>query len=89
MTSQTPTISWHRVQDSKDNDYEKADSKEYHQLYLNYSVTGMLEIIVQYSNSACEKLSSVVYTGEPSFTVRMQTIPHVHMYVIASLFYSS
>ena len=66
MTSQTPTVSWHRVQDSEDMYSEKADSNEYHQLHLNHAITGMLEIIVHYSSCVCEELSSVVYTGEAS-----------------------
>ena len=64
MTSQTPTVSWHRVQDSEDKHYEKADSKEHHQLHLNHSITGMLEIDITFSNSACEKSNAVKYNSE-------------------------
>ena len=69
MTSRTPTISWHRVQDNGDTFSEKANSQEYHQLLLNHSVTGIVEIIVNFSSSACEKSSSVEYTGKSFHTV--------------------
>ena len=71
MTSQTPTISWRRVQNKH---YEKASSKDYHQLQLNHSVTGLLEINVTFSNSACEKSNTVQYTGEPYERYTLQSM---------------
>ena len=64
MTSQTPTVSWCRVQESEDKYSEKASSKEYHQLHINHSVTGMLDIDITYSNGVCEKSNATKYNGE-------------------------
>ena len=58
------TVSWHRAQDSGETFQEKASSKEYHQLLLNHSVTGLLEITVEYLSSDCEKASSIEHTSE-------------------------
>jgi hypothetical protein len=68
MTSQTPTVTWHRVQDSEDKYSEKAGSKNYHQLYINHSVTGMLDIDITYSNGVCEKSNATKYNVEGVLT---------------------
>ena len=77
MTSQTPTVSWQRVQNSEDTNTEMAGSLHHHLLQVNHPVTGMLEISVQYSSSVCEELSSVLYTGEPSCTLCQTTCTYV------------
>ena len=62
------TISWHRVQSSEDIHYESVSTEEFHQLNLNYSATGTLEVAVTFSG-ACEKTSAIEYNGEPCFYV--------------------
>ena len=69
MTLPMATISWRRVHDSGDEYYENVGSKEYHQLLVNHSMTGLLEITVTFSSSVCEKSSSVEYTGESFYKV--------------------
>ena len=74
MTSiEVTTISWHRVQSSEDIHYENASTEEFHQLNLNYSVSGQLEIAVTFSG-ACEKTSAIEYTGEPVFLCRISCV---------------
>ena len=63
MSIEETTISWHRVQSSEDIHYESVSTEEFHQLNLNYSVTGPLEIAVTFSG-AREKTSTIEYTGE-------------------------
>ena len=61
-------VSWHRVQSSEDIHYESVSTDEFHQLNLNYSVTGPLEIAVTFSG-ACEKTSAIEYTGACFYVV--------------------
>ena len=72
-TIEETTISWHRVQSSEDIHYESVSTEEFHQLNLNYSVTGPLEIAVTFSG-AREKTSTIEYTGEPVFLCRISCV---------------
>ena len=55
------TISWRSGEDTH---YENAGSEESHQLKLNYSVTGPLEIGVHFLGSTCTKSSAISYNGK-------------------------
>ena len=55
------TISWHSGEDIH---YENATSEESHQLKLKYSLTGLLEIGVNFFGSTIMKASVISYTGK-------------------------
>ena len=64
MTSHDTVISWHEVLSSESVHYENASSEDFHQLKLDYSVTGLLEIGVIFMSDSCTKSSLTQYTGK-------------------------
>ena len=63
MTSHDTAISWRGLLSGEDIHFENASSDDIHQLKLDYSVTGPLEVGVMFISDSCTKSSLTQYIG--------------------------